>query len=58
MSALEWLAASLLPGTRAELARRADTLEYERMVQFSGYVDSRHFVTESTDTMRSEEEKS
>ena len=57
MSALDWLASSLLPGTRAELARRADALEYERMVQYSGFVDSRHFVAESSDTIGSEEEE-
>lgn len=57
MNALDWLVASLAPGSRAELARRADAYECELMVQLSGFVDSRQLVAESSDTMRTEEKK-
>jgi hypothetical protein len=58
MSALERFVDSLMPATRAQLAREADMEELERMIQLSGFVDWRHFEADSSDTTRGEEEES
>jgi len=58
MTALERLVDSLLPATRAEFAREANFEELERMIQLSGFVDSRRFEVDSSDTAGSEEEES
>jgi hypothetical protein len=58
MSALEWFVDSLMPATRAELAREANFEELERMIQLSGFVDWRYLEADLPDTTRGEEEES
>ena len=58
MSALERFVDSLVPATRAELAREANFEELERMIQLSGFVDWRYLEADSSATARSEEEES
>ena len=58
MTALERFVGSLMPATRAELARESNFEELERMIQLSGFVDSRRFEVDLSDTAGSEEEES